>query len=199
MAIAEQKIMLKVLSAGIEPKTYAVQSDTGRSIRCIITDWDIPSGSTVKIYIKKPSAAIVYNTCTVNLSTNSVLIELTNQMLAESGLCAAMLEITSSSQTVTTFRFGLIVKDKIAGGSESTTESTVLETLFEQLQAELEAAIEEAATATAAAEAAAAEAAEAAEAANEAVETVGDLTTYVNNIIFSINEDDLGLDVTIND
>ena len=129
---AVKKIEVFVLQRYVVPVVDAVQSDTGRKIECLIADWEIPQGSTARVWAMKPSKKIVYNDCSIEESTVSV--ELTNQMLAETGNTACMIEITSDADVISTFKFIIRVDKKLSGeGTESKNESTALEEMFREL------------------------------------------------------------------
>lgn len=112
---------------GIPRKINAVQGDSGRILRCKVTDMSIPSGSTARICARKPSGAKVYNSC--NISGNTVEVELTTQMLAEIGKTQAQIEVTYSGKRITTFKFVIDVEECLVDNSsiESTNEFTALE------------------------------------------------------------------------
>ena len=122
-----QIIEIKTGSTPINQIVEAVQGDSGRVLRCIISDMSIPAGSTARFYAKKPSGAEVYNDC--QISDNSAIVKLTTQVLAEVGIVRCQVEVTNNEETVTAFLFCIDVKKKIKSYStiESKNEFTALE------------------------------------------------------------------------
>ena len=122
-----QIIEIKTGSTPINQIVEAVQGDSGRVLRCIISDMSIPVGSTARFYAKKPSGAEVYNDC--QISDNSAIVKLTTQVLAEVGIVRCQVEVTNNEKTVTAFLFCIDVKNKIKSDNaiESKNEFTALE------------------------------------------------------------------------
>lgn len=123
----EQVIEIRAGSSGIPARIEAVQVDSGRKLKCFLTDMTIPEGAVARIYGEKPSKLEIYNDC--EISGNHVIVELTTQFLAEIGTVACQVEITHDGKTVTSFDLFVDVKKKRAseGAIESTNEFTALE------------------------------------------------------------------------
>lgn len=130
----EQILQIRTGSTGIPAGIEAVQGDSGRIVRCIIADMILLEGSTVRLYAKKPSGAEIYNDC--EISGNTVLIELTTQILAETGKTCCQIEIAYSGKTVTSFEFFIIVKKRLKSDSaiESTNEFGALEEALKKVE-----------------------------------------------------------------
>ena len=101
----------------------------GRTIRFTITDRGVPvnlTGSTVTMYAKKPSAAIVFNALTVITAASGIAqITLTEQMIVEAGTLECSLLIVSSTAAETrtqTFDIEVIASDDFTTSVVSTSE-----------------------------------------------------------------------------
>lgn len=132
-----------------------------------IADWQIPSGSTARIYMRKPSGAEIYNDCVIN--GNIVQITVTTQMTAESGWVKSTLEIVNGTDILHSFEMTLDVQ--ATSISDNAVESKDEFTALENLVAEADQAVKDAETATEAANTAAGTANTAAQAANTAAGT----------------------------
>lgn len=123
----EQVIEIRAGSSGIPARIEAVQVDSGRKLKCFLTDMTIPEGAVARIYGEKPSKLEIYNDC--EISGNQVIVELTTQFLAEIGTVACQVEITHEGKKVTSFDLFVVVKKSRVSGSaiESTNEFTALE------------------------------------------------------------------------
>ena len=122
-----QIIEVQTIRHGMPGKTSVVQNDSARILKCIITDFVIPPAATARIYARKPSGAVIYNNCTI--INNTVEAELTNQMLAETGVTYCQIELTEAGKTLTSFEFQLDVKRQLKDNKaiESSNEFTALE------------------------------------------------------------------------
>lgn len=122
-----QIIEIKTGSTPINQIVEAVQGDSGRVLRCIISDMSIPAGSTARFYAIKPSGAEIYNDCAID--GQAVVLNMTTQMLAEVGTLNGQIEVKNSSKTVTSFSFCVNVIKNIKSNSaiESSNEFTALE------------------------------------------------------------------------
>jgi len=108
-------IELKVSSKNLYNKIPLVQADSGRSIDFVIVDMTIPSDATARFYALKPDGSEVYNNCTIK--NNTITVNLTTQTLAVIGLVSCQVCITSGSDIVTTFEFGLKVERSLRSAS----------------------------------------------------------------------------------
>ena len=128
-----QNIVLSVNSFGVISTIDTTQNDTGRQVNCLITDYQIPEGSTAKFFAKKPSGMQIYNAATI--SENKVIFPLTSQTLAEIGITEGQVEITEPDGKVSSFIFRINVQPKLSGDyPESKNESTFLEQTLEDMQ-----------------------------------------------------------------
>lgn len=182
----QQKVRLQAATPHIQPRIQTVQGDTGRQLVCVIEDYEIPSGASASFWAVKPSGKGIQNIATI--SGQEITITLTNQTLAECGWIACQLQITSSGQTVKTFKFCLENKESLAGDwPPSENESTWLNDKLDEMQKQIDQAIVQTQDATSAANEATQEAKNSADnanaAADEARETVWNnknLTNYTS-------------------
>ena len=133
-----QTIEIQVNNPGLIPQVNAVQADSGRTLNCIVSDMAIPAGATAQIYAQKPSGAKVFNACTI--SGRNVMVDLTTQMLAESGRTMCQVQVMQGKEKVTSFDFVInVVKNRVDSAAiESTDEFTALDTALAQANALLE-------------------------------------------------------------
>ena len=64
-------------------------------------DYEIPEEAEAKVFVIKPSGKAVYNKCAIFDQT--VRVEVTDQMFAETGLCLMQIQITKDDQTLVTY------------------------------------------------------------------------------------------------
>ncbi len=97
----KQKINLRMANQGTTPIINLVQNDTGREIEYNILDFDIPAGATSKLWLIKPSEKVA--SCNGTISGNVVTVALTDQVVAEKGMCVSQLKITKDGKTLSSF------------------------------------------------------------------------------------------------
>ena len=146
-----------------------------------IADWQIPSGSTARIYMRKPSGAEIYNDCVIN--GNIVQITVTTQMTAEAGWVKSTLEIVNGTDILHSFEMTLDVQ--ATSISDNAIESKDEFTALEKAMQEIDSATQEAENAASAANTAAGKANTAARNANDAAQAAttaaGQATTAAGN------------------
>ena len=164
---------------------YYVQGTNAVDMVFHFRDFQIPSGAAAKIYAHKPSQKAVYNTASI--SGNGVVVDVTDQMFAETGLTKIQVQITHGDDTLVTFVQPVQVRKNYVDGnaSESENQSDFLDEYIRDMEEATSAANEAAESANNAA-AAANEAADAIEGAvgsviNDAQKS--DVTTYSSNKI----------------
>lgn len=148
-----------------------------------IADWQIPSGSTARIYMRKPSGAEIYNDCVIN--GNIVQITVTTQMTAEAGWVKSTLEIVNGTDILHSFE--MILDVQATSISDNAVESKDEFTALENLVAEADQAVKDAETATEAANTAAGTANTAAGAANTAAGTANRAAQAANTAAGTAN------------
>ncbi len=85
----------------------------GDAIPIVFTlrDFDIPTGTTARIYIQKPSGKAVYNTlASGKVSGNTVTVDVDKQMTAEVGLSELQIELVQGGKSLLTFIYPIAVK-----------------------------------------------------------------------------------------
>lgn len=148
-----------------------------------IADWQIPSGSTARIYMRKPSGAEIYNDCVIN--GNIVQITVTTQMTVEAGWVKSTLEIVNGTDILHSFEMTLDVQ--ATSISDNAIESKDEFTALENLVAEADQAVKDAETATEAANTAAGTANTAAQKANTAAGTANTAAQTANTAAGTAN------------
>lgn len=120
-------IKLRVANKGLTQVVDYVQGTNTIPIVFDIVDYNIPAGATANIYIKKPSGAQIYNSCSI--SGNEITVNPTTQMFAESGKQFGQLQILSGQKILESFLILFDVEKSIVDDSaiESSDEFTALE------------------------------------------------------------------------
>ena len=124
------------------PIVHLVQNDTGREIECNILDFDIPAGATSKLWLIKPSGEVA--SCNGTISGNAVTVALTDQVVAEKGMCVAQLKITKDGKTLSSFTMHFnFEEDASTNGIISQEEIKLVETFIAEQKKKLDAYIAE--------------------------------------------------------
>lgn len=131
--MVNNKIQLDFTEEGIQEKTEVVQGDTGRTLLCNIIGVDM-TGVSARFYAVKGSGKEIYNNCKV--SKNTVLIELTEQTLAETGIVKCQLDLRKGAQKVQSFIFDINVTASLMAQSEylSSSEYKVVDNLAGEVE-----------------------------------------------------------------
>lgn len=97
-------------------------------------DFTLPSGGVASIYMTKPSGLIVYNEAELDEESNSIIIQPTTQMFAESGSQFGQVQIVDGEMVAVTFQLPFIVGKNMVDDEaiESSDEYTALETMIAQ-------------------------------------------------------------------
>ena len=123
------------------PIVNLVQNDTGREIECNILDFDIPAGATSKLWLIKPSKKI--SSCDGVISGNMVTVALTDQVVAEEGMCVAQLKITKDGKTLSSFAMYFnFEEDTSTNGIISQEDIKLVETFIQEQKKKLDAYLE---------------------------------------------------------
>ena len=124
------------------PIINLVQNDTGREIEYNILDFDIPVGATSKLWLIKPSKKI--SSCDGVISENMVTVALTDQVVAEKGMCVAQLKITKDGKTLSSFTMYFnFEEDTSTNGIISQEDIKLVETFIQEQKKKLDAYIAE--------------------------------------------------------
>lgn len=177
--------IVNIKAAQYEPPVliHYVQGSTEIPLEFNITDYEIPSGSTARIYIRRPDKTESYNDCTID--GNVITYKPTAQFFSVAGICTGQLQIMIGDDFLVTFPLVFDVAENIIDNSaiESSNEYGALESLLQEAQKNIPAAGEAAQAANQAAQAANTAAGEA----NEAAEDANDAATAATNAAGSAN------------
>lgn len=122
------------------PIVHLVQNDTGREIEYNILDFDIPVGATSKLWLIKPSEKVA--SCNGTISGNVVTVALTDQVVAEKGMCVSQLKITKDGKTLSSFTMYFnFEEDASTNGIISQEEIKLVETFIAEQKKKLDAYI----------------------------------------------------------
>lgn len=119
----EQHIRIR-LGHDILSSVNAVQGDTGREFYFYFDDYTVPAESELRVYVRKPSGAEVYNYA--YLSNEEVVVQPTYQMLAEVGTSQGQIQIISDNKLLTSFSFRINVAESIISSSSITSKDEFL-------------------------------------------------------------------------
>ncbi len=177
--------IVNIKAAQYEPPVliHYVQGSTEIPLEFNITDYEIPSGSTARIYIKRPDNTESYNDCTI--SGNVITYKPTAQFFSVAGICTGQLQVMIGDDFLVTFPLVFDVAENIIDDSaiESSNEYGALESLLQEAQENIPAAGEAAEAANQAAQSAK----NAANAANQAAGTASQAATAATNAAGSAN------------
>lgn len=125
---------IKVTSKGLDTVFAYVQSTNAIPIIFRITDFEIESGSTASLYIKKPSGLEVVGSAEID--GNNVTVEPTTQMFAEKGYNRGQIEIINGDSVLCSFPFTVLVIENLTSDSavESSNEYTALQGIIQEAQ-----------------------------------------------------------------
>lgn len=159
------KKYIRIKNKDVRTRIEYVQGTDTIPIVLSVIDWDIPAGSTARVFVKKPSGKEVYNEATV--SGNDITIQPTQQMFAEFGRQLGQVQVVNGENIAATYLLNFDIEKNLAFDSskvESSDEYGILDNLIGEAQT----AISNAQTATTSANNAASSANEAASDANAA-------------------------------
>ena len=125
--MTELRVTISLLNKPLPMTINVVQGDSGRKVRFFVEDAEFPDGATAKIFAIKPSKLIVFNELVVE-RRRELLLELTDQMVAEAGTLPCQITIYSENKIISSFEFSMCVNRQIRNDSaiESTNEFTAL-------------------------------------------------------------------------
>lgn len=111
-----------VRNRGLPVQIDYVQGTNAVPLKFQLRDYTVPTGATVRLYIKKTSGKEVYNNA--SLVDNTATIQPTTQMFAEVGEQEGQLQLTSGQKILVTFPILFRVERNLISGSavESTDE-----------------------------------------------------------------------------
>ena len=139
----QKKINVRLLKKGSQDSLRLVQYDTGVELLFNILDFELPTGTTATLYVRKKSGKFVYQEQGVTVTNKTVTVQLENQALTEYGEAFYQLEFKNGTDVISTFASSMWVDRSLANADA--VESTTVVAAFEELTAEQIAAIEAAA------------------------------------------------------
>lgn len=100
-----------VFQGDIKQTVYYTQGTDALPILFLFRDYDIPAGSSVGVFVEKPSKKGVQSTAaTLDAAENSVLVEMDKQMTAEVGTAYMQLRLTKDGKELFTFEQPICVE-----------------------------------------------------------------------------------------
>ncbi len=100
-------------------------------IEFTIRDYDIPAGSSARIYVAKPSGKGIYNTA--QISGNVIMVDVEQQMTTEHGIASMQVEVLNGEDTLLSFVQPLHVKKSLMK-FESSSGSNFVDEFLERVQ-----------------------------------------------------------------
>lgn len=113
MAI-EQEVRLSMKYNGIAPIVHAVQYETGRDLKMILTDVTLASGNTATLMFKRSDGSFNTVNCTLILADNAFTADIT-QALTQPGPTDCQLKVTASNKVVSSYTFVIVVQKTTEG------------------------------------------------------------------------------------
>lgn len=100
-----------VFRSDIKQTVYYTQGTDALPILFLFKDYDIPAGSSIGVFVEKPSKKGVQSTAaTLDTAENSVLVEMDKQMTAEVGTAYMQLRLTKDGKELFTFEQPICVE-----------------------------------------------------------------------------------------
>lgn len=127
--MANEKISKRIIVTNADTcKISYVQGTNMIPLQFIITDFEIPAGTTANLIVRKPSGLVVVDTGVVDTENNSVTVTPTAQTFAESGNNQAQLQLATSGQILNSYLIQVKVEPCIVTDDmvESSNEFTGL-------------------------------------------------------------------------
>lgn len=117
----------------IKDKIEVTQGSDAYQIELHVMDFQIEEGTAAKVSVKKPSGKEILETATVDLSSNSLIIDLNKQMTAESGQASLQLQLSKAEHDVFTYAHPMVVSQSNMP-IESTTGSLILDKYIDKMK-----------------------------------------------------------------
>ena len=112
-------IPIQITNKSITPVINYVQGTNSVPLEFELTDYQIPTESEARIFIKKPSGLEVYNSASI--TGNRVIVKPTTQMFAESGKQFGQIQISKGTDILVSFLLDFRIEKNII--SETAVES----------------------------------------------------------------------------
>lgn len=134
-----KKINVELNRKGFPKEIDVVQYDTGLQLKCIVKDFDIPNGTTATLYAEKPSGKFVYQQTGIEISDNTIIVDLENQVITEHGKVWMQITLSNGTDTISTFEMLMKVQKsrKDSGAVESTTVIRAFDEAIEKAVAQI--------------------------------------------------------------
>lgn len=134
-----KKINVELNRKGFPKEIDVVQYDTGLQLKCIVKDFDIPNGTTATLYAEKPSGKFVYQQKGIEISDNTIIVDLENQAITEHGKVWTQITLSNGTDTISTFEMLMKVQKsrKDSGAVESTTVIRAFDEAIEKAVAQI--------------------------------------------------------------
>ncbi len=123
-----------VLRDVIKDKIDYVRGTNAIPIYFHFRDYEIPEGAEAKVFVYKPSGKVVYNKCTI--SEQIVMVDVTDQMFIEFGLCLMQIQIRKDGRTLVTYMQPVCVHKNFVSGDvpESKNEADWIDEFIKNMQ-----------------------------------------------------------------
>lgn len=147
--------VLRDASCVAQPIEY-VQGTNAVPILLHVRDYDIPAGSTARVYVEWPSTKGEYDESGVTIDGNDILIEPKDTLFSEIGKSSLQVCIVNGEKILVTFSYPVMVKkNRVPGITEpSKNQSDFLDKYLKEIKEEMAMATEWTETATTSATAA---------------------------------------------
>lgn len=125
------------MNHNIFTEVSVIQGDTDRELHFLIDDYEIPTDSEVRIYIKKPSGLEVYKQC--EIVDGEVVIKPSYQMFLETGRNIGQLQFVRNQLIISSFTFFVNVNESVVLSSNitSSNEYSILDHLIFDARAQI--------------------------------------------------------------
>lgn len=100
-------------------------------------DYEIPSGATIRVCMKKPSGKTIYNELVGAIDGNTIIIEPEKQMTAEVGRTDLQIEIKKDESTLLSFTYPLNIKRSLMK-IDSNDGSNLIDMFLQEVQAAID-------------------------------------------------------------
>lgn len=100
-------------------------------------DYEIPSGATIRVCMKKPSGKTIYNELVGAIDGNTIIIEPEKQMTAEVGRTDLQIEIKKDESTLLSFTYPLNIKRSLMK-IDSNDGSNLIDMFLKEVQAAID-------------------------------------------------------------
>ncbi len=141
----QKRIDVRLVRKGPVSSIRAVQFDTANQLIFNVLDYELPSGTTATLYVRKKSGKFVYQTKNITVSGNTITVDLENQALTEHGEAFYQLRIVNGEDIISTFHSSMLIDPSLADkdAMESKTVIHAFDEFTEAKIAEVQAATEE--------------------------------------------------------